>query len=126
MSMPNALRAYQDCEKMFNIALSGAKGARFKLNTEDECINLRTRLHYYRKLDREANEIAYPLGEPLHGQSVYDEYTVQIIPEDGGNAHWLYITKRGANILAVETLDADHTLIDLEDYNEVKLIGSDM
>ena len=113
MSLPNTIRAYQDCQRLFETATQGAKGARAKLPTHAEALNLRTRLHYFRKLDRGANAATYPSDHPMHGQSIYDEYVVQILPDQDAG-FWVYITKRSSNILIVETLDEEDTLIDVE------------
>lgn len=112
MSLPNSLKAYTDVQRMFEKAEQGTKGARFKLSTREECINLRTRLHYYRTLDREANAKTYPADHHLHGQSPFDEFVVQIVPDQDAG-HWIYIVRRGANILAEELLDSDDFLLDV-------------
>lgn len=116
MSLPTSLSAYQDCQQYFDLAVSGAKGARLKLATEDQCIQLRTRLHYFRKLDRALNAETYPAGHPSHGQSIYDQYVVQIFPDEDRDTghHWVYIKRRDASILAAETLDADDVLVQIE------------
>lgn len=110
MSLPTSLSAYRDCEALFTKATEGQRGARAKLASYDACIQLRTRLHYFRTLDRKANAETYPHGHPQHGQSVYDEYVVQIFPDEDAKRtgeFWLYIQRRSAGILALETLDDD-------------------
>lgn len=134
MSLPTSLSAYRDCQSLFDQALSGAKGARFKLPSYEECVQLRVRLHYFRKLDRIANKETYPPKHPSHGQSIYDTYVVQIVPDEDFKTtgeYWLYIQKRGANILAAELLDDDNDFITIDSQPvdassyEVRQIESD-
>jgi hypothetical protein len=103
MSMPTSLRAYLDCENLYAAAAADPSGARACLGTESAAIQMRTRMHYFRKLDREANQTTYPPGDPMHGQSIYDEYVVQI-KDDSEGEWWLYITPRSARILAIQGL----------------------
>jgi len=103
MSMPNSLRSYTDCEELFDRAKSDPKGARACLGTLESATNMRTRMHYFRKLARLANEEIYPRGDPLHGVSVYDELVVQIIKDENAE-YWLYIQPRSAKILEVQGL----------------------
>ncbi len=117
MSLPTSLSAYRDCEALFMKATEGQRGARAKLASYDACVQLRTRLHYFRTLDRKANAETYPHGHPSHGQSVYDEYVVQIfLDEDAATTGecWIYIQRRSAGILALETLDDNTDLIEGE------------
>ena len=60
MSQINSLRAYTDCQALFDRALLDPKGARARMGTQEACINMRTRMHYFRKLDRDANAKVYP------------------------------------------------------------------
>jgi hypothetical protein len=119
--MPTSLRAYKDCEEAYSAAASDRKGARIKLGTYESAVQMRTRLHYFRKLDREANATTYPdPGHPMHGQSLYDEYVVQIM-RDEDDEYWLYITPRSARILAIEPLSEVEDLIEVEG-DEVQLL----
>jgi hypothetical protein len=81
---------------------------------------MRTRMHYFRKLDRAANSDTYPSDHPMHGVSVFDEYVVTII-KDEDNQFWLYVQPRDAKILHVEGLSDVGDLIDVES-EEVKFI----
>lgn len=127
MSMPTSLRAYKDCEELYSRAAADPKGARACLGTYEAAIQMRTRMHYFRKLDREANLTVYPQGHPMHGESAYDEFVVQIIRDEDGE-FWLYITPRSARILAIEGLSELDEVIDtdgdevhqIEDRSHVK------
>lgn len=103
MSLPNSLRSYDDCRKLYEAAKDDPKGARACLGTHDACIAMRTRMHYFRKLDRDANAAIYPVGDPMHGTSVFDDYMVQIL-QDTANEYWLYVQPHGARVLAIEGL----------------------
>jgi len=120
MSLPNSLRAYADCVSLFDAAMADDKGARANLGTYDACLNMRTRMHYYRTLDRKANAETYPSDHPQHGTSAFDDLVVQIFPDEDGQ-YWLYISKRSAKILAIESLSEVGDLIDTEG-SEVHLI----
>lgn len=103
MSLPNSLRAYEDCRTLFDAAMADPKGARANLGTNDTCLNMRTRMHYFRTLDRKANAETYPVGHPMHGVSTYDDLVIQIFPDED-DEYWLYVSKRSAKILAIEGL----------------------
>lgn len=120
MSLPNSLGSYLDCRSLYDAAVADPKGARACLGTYDACINMRTRMHYFRALDRRANEAIYPKGDPKHGASIYDDYVVQII-RDVDDEFWLYIQPRSARVLAIEGLSTVEDPIDV-DGEEVKLI----
>lgn len=120
MSMPNSLLAYQDCRQLFEAAAADPKGARACLGQESSCIHMRTRMHYFRAMDRNANAETYPKGHPMHGVSVYDELVVQIFPDEDGQ-YWLYIQPRSAHILTIEGLSEVGGLIEV-DGAEVHLL----
>ena len=112
MSLPTTLGAYRECEDIFQKALAAPKGVRVQVDSREGAVNLRTRLHYYRTLDRDANARTYPPDHPNHGQSLYDDFVVQIYPDEDGDRYWLYVQPRSAKILVIETIEADDTPID--------------
>lgn len=120
MSLPTSLRAYEDCRDLYDAASADHKGARACLGTYEACINMRTRMHYFRKLDREANADTYPQGNPMHGVSTFDDFAIQII-KDEDDQFWLYIERRSAKILHVEPLSEVGDLIEA-DSTEVHLL----
>lgn len=113
MSLPTSLRAYEDCRKLYEAAAADPKGARACLGTHESCINMRTRMHYFRSLDRDANAQMYPSGHHMHGVSAYDDYVIQIMPDEDGQ-FWLYLQPRSARILHIEGLSEVGDLIDTE------------
>jgi hypothetical protein len=122
MSLPNSLAAYADCRELFEAALRDPKGARAKLADYDACIRFRTRLHYFRKLDRGANATVYNPDHPMFGTSVYDPYVVQIFPDEDGDGCWIYIQPIGAQVLLIEGLsEGGADIIDVESH-EVHMI----
>ena len=110
MSQINSLRAYDDCRKLFEAAMADPKGARCLVGQESAAINMRTRMHYFRKLDREANERTYPADSPMHGTSTYDPLVVQILIDEDGE-YWLYVQPRAMD-LYIEGLSEVPGLID--------------
>lgn len=110
MSQINSLRAYDDCRKLFDAALADPKGARAMIGEHAACINMRTRMHYFRKLDREANAKTYPVDNALHGTSVYDPFVVQIFPDED-NQFWLYVQPRTGDDLYIEGLSELETVL---------------
>lgn len=104
MSLPTSIKAYADCATLYEAASADPKGARACFDTHDAAINMRSRMHYYRSLDRKANGEMYELGHPMHNTSAYDDFYIQdpIIDEDG--LYWLYIKRRSASILKIEGL----------------------
>lgn len=113
MSLPNSLRAYSDCKDLYDAALADPKGCRACLGTYESCMSMRTRMHYYRNLDRKANAETYERGHPMHGVSVYDDFVIRIL-KDEDSAFWLYIQPNSAKILYIEGLSDVPDLIDVE------------
>jgi hypothetical protein len=103
VSQINSLRAYTDCQKLFDCALHDPKGARAQIGTWEQCTNMRTRMHYFRKLDRDANAKTYPPGDPNHGTSIYDPFVVRLLPDEDG-LWWVYVQPRVANDMVIEGL----------------------
>lgn len=103
MSLPTALRAYDECRALYDRALDDPKGARACLDTYDACFAFRTRMHYFRRLDAKANAKAYPEDHPSHGTSIYDTLMVRIVRDEDGK-YWLYIEPRAGGITAIEGL----------------------
>lgn len=125
MSQINSLRAYTDCQKLFDSALADPKGARALIGTHEQCVNMRTRMHYFRRLDREANAKTYPADHPQHGTSIYDPYVVRLLPDEDGQ-WWVYVQPRAPDSMIIEGLSDTPDLIDLNptdsEAHEVHLI----
>jgi hypothetical protein len=103
MSVPTSLASYRDCQSLYEKAAKDPAGIRAKLGTYDSCVHMRTRMHYFRKLDRDANAATYPVGHHMHGVSPYDDFVIQI-NRDEDDEFWLYVTARSAKILTIESL----------------------
>ena len=103
MSLPTSLGSYLDCRALYDAATADPKGARACLGTYEACVNMRTRMHYFRVLDRRANEAIYPKDSPQWGTSVYDDYVIQLT-EDTAGEWWMYIRPRSAKVLEVQGL----------------------
>lgn len=120
MSLPTALRAYEECRDLFDRALDDPKGARACLETYDACFAFRTRMHYFRRLDGKANAKTYPADHPMHATSIYDTLQVRIL-RDEDDKFWLYIEPRAGGITAIEGLSEVGDLVEVEG-SEVQLI----
>lgn len=113
MSLPTSLRAYRDCEDLFTAATADPKGARARAGDEGAAYHMRTRLNYFRSLQRDANAEIYPPGHPDHGTSIYDEYTITMIRDEDG-FYWLYVEPRTSKMQVVEGLSNVEALIDTD------------
>ena len=98
MSQINSLRAYTDCKELFDAAMADPKGARAQVGDQGAAMNMRTRLHYFRRLDREANEKIYPVDNPMHGTSIYDTFVVRMYM-DTEDQWWIYVEPRGTGLV---------------------------
>lgn len=112
MSQINSLRAYDDCRAAFEAALADPKGARIRCGTQASAMNMRTRMHYFRNLDRKASTQIYPPDSPNHGVSVYDPYVVRNPIPDVDGDWWLYIEPRASTDLVIEGLSDTPPLLD--------------
>lgn len=122
MSQINSLLAYGDCQRLFEAALADPKGARALIGTYEQCMNMRTRMHYFRNLDRKANHATYPEGHMLHGTSRFDPLVVRDPVRDEDNRWWIYVEPRGSAEMIIEGLsDGGLEFIDSEGA-EVKFI----
>ena len=119
MSLPTSIRAYNDCQALFEAAAADSKGVRARLGTYEACIAMRTRMHYYRNLDRQANARTYPADHPMSGISAYDGFVVRIIPDED-RQFWIYVELR-TSPTHIEPLSEVGDLIDVEG-EEVRLI----
>lgn len=113
MSLPTSIASYRDCQSLYEKAAKDHEGIRAKLGTYEACIQMRTRMHYYRVLDRKANAETYPDGHPMHGVSAYDDFVIQIAKDEDGD-FWLYVTARSAKIITIESLHTGDEIIDGE------------
>jgi hypothetical protein len=104
MTMPTSLRAYSDCEALYEQAQADPKGCRAQFATEASAIHMRTRMHQFRKLDRDYNATLHPPDDPRHGTSAYDDYECRIFKDEDGVLWWLYVEPRSARVLVVEGL----------------------
>lgn len=89
MAMNSSLFAYDDCIAHLDAALADPLGIRVPCESESSAIRLRTRIHYARKLTRQANMETYSPGEPMFGRSEYDKISVRLRRE--GPQVYLYL-----------------------------------
>lgn len=106
--------AYSDCFDHFERALADEKGTRIKVGSFGDAMYLRTRLHAARSIEREENKRVYDPDHMLYGRSIYDVLVCRISIFDENNqltskdnptgTAWLYIEKKLAGDLEVESL----------------------
>src|SRR5689334_805423 len=84
MAMNSSLLAYEDCTTHLDRALADPLGIRIPQPSRDAATRLRARIHYARKLTRQANMETYPPDHPMFGRSEYDKISVRIREEDEG------------------------------------------
>lgn len=103
MSITEAKLAYLDCAEVLDKANGADKGCRVHVAGENEAINLRMRLHQCRHLDRREMRRVYQPDDPMYGSSGWDGLVVRIKEID--DLWWVYVEKRGAGILKIESID---------------------
>lgn len=96
--------AYADIRDTFERALATPHGIRISFNSHSQAVRERARFNYYRKLHRKENLETYPLGHPMHGQSVYDTLTLVIPPKEAPDANFLYLRYKSINDFNIEEL----------------------
>lgn len=106
MGYPTSRKAYTDCYTILDRASASSKGIRLSVSSHGDAINLRARIHYARKLDRDANREIYreQIDHPLYGCSIYDPLRVRLA-QDTENGWWLYIEPIDATQHHIEDLD---------------------
>lgn len=78
MSISTSRGSYKDCFDVWQAALDDEQGARVKMADFDAAVHFRMRLHTARAIDRRDNAAIYPVGDQMHGTSVYDGLIIRI------------------------------------------------
>lgn len=78
MPISNSRGSYADCYAIFDKALDSNVGISVPCKDENHATFLRMRMHQARALQRRENAKMYAEGEPLHGTSPYDPFTLTI------------------------------------------------
>jgi hypothetical protein len=106
MPSPTNRLSYQDIYDVYDQALTDPKGIRLAFPNREAARNYQMRMHKARSLDREENAIAYPKGDPMHGQSPYDVLQVRIREQNDGEGDevFLYIEPRDKLRPVIESL----------------------
>lgn len=92
-----SLLAYRDIQDILQCALNAENGIKITCKNHGEAMSLRTRIHYYRRKDKELNALTYPAGHNLHDASIWDQL----------------ICKVSDNILSIVPRKTDHLIIEL-------------
>ena len=116
MTLPTHRVSYQVEYDILDKALADEIGARIRMPSIEAATHLRARIHQARKIDRVENIDAFPEGNPMHGQSVYDKLVCRIKQNDGHI--YLYLEQRDAENFEVEPLSKD-----LAEYEHI--VGED-
>lgn len=88
MSASTSRQSYTDCFIYLDRALDAPHGVRIKIGAVEDpraagaAHQLRVRLNYARKLDREESCAIYPKDHPEHGVSAYDALVFRIVQYD--------------------------------------------
>lgn len=98
--------AYSDCQDFFDQSIEeGSAGIRIRCESKSKAEQLRVRLHYFRRIDREDNIAIYKdePDHPMHGRSAYDKITVRMRKVD--DSWWLYLEQNTITNYHVEKID---------------------
>ena len=93
MSATASRNAYEDCFELLDKALDSANGVRNGHRERGSAMQMFTRLHRARQIDRDQNSEVYPEGDPKHGVSEYDTLVIRSPKEEKGK-WWIYIEPR--------------------------------
>lgn len=96
MSASTSHASYEDCFQTFDEAMAQANGIRIEVPSESEGMQLFTRLHFSRQMDRDNNKRIYALTDPMYGVSAYDPLIVRK-PRFVDEKWWVYIEPRKIN-----------------------------
>lgn len=77
MGYNTSITSYPDIRAALDKALESEKGVRLRFPDAKAAMTFKGRVHSLRYLDRRENRKIYPLGDPMHGHSVYDPLMVK-------------------------------------------------
>jgi len=106
MSWSKSPLAFDDVREAFERAIETEKGIMIRCKSHAHATTTRSRFNYFRKLDRVENQKVYPPGNPMHGKSVYDRFSLRIPPKGSPDDRTLYIEVRSIDDLDIESLDS--------------------
>jgi len=104
MSFNKSPLAFDDMRDVFEKALNSAKGVRIPCANRGAAIVLRSRLNYFRKINRDENRQIYSLDHPMHGRSVYDKLVLRIAAKGDKEDNVLYVEQRTIDNLIIEEI----------------------
>ena len=104
MPLPNSIGAYRDCFDVFEKAEADSHGARVQFASHGEAKTFQVRMNHARQLQRQESTLIYDRTHPLYNTCSFDEFQVRAPVEDEDGKWWVYIERRGHNILAIEAL----------------------
>lgn len=106
-SFNKSLLAFRDLPDIFQRALDSEKGIKITCKNHAEAMSLRTRLHYYRRKDKERNALTYPPDHILHSASVWDALICKVPPRGTSEDNVLRIVPRTIDHLIIEPIEPE-------------------
>lgn len=107
MGYSNSPLAFDDARQILERALESPKGIKIPCETRGAAVSLRTRVNYFRTLDRKENKKVYENGHPMWGNSVYDRLLLRIPKKGAEDECVLYIEKHNIEKLRIEEITDD-------------------
>ena len=83
-------------KSLLDRALEEEHGLAVTCKNHGEAMALRSRLHWLRQQDRDANAITYEANHPLHGHSAWDNLICRV----------------NGNVLTIAHLNLDHLIVE--------------
>jgi hypothetical protein len=96
MSSSTSHASYEDCFRVFDEAMQQPNGIRIEVSDEGAGMQLRTRLHFSRQMDRDNNRRLYEATDERYGVSPYDSLIIRE-PKFLDEKWWVYIEPRKIN-----------------------------
>lgn len=110
MTLPLTPAAYEDCYKLFALAITYPTGVRTPFPSESAARHFQNRMHTARKLQRDQSRRVYPPDNPLYDTSEFDSLQVQLRFAD--DEWWIYVRPHGVKLSHVEIIDEEETIPD--------------
>lgn len=119
MANSSSRLAFDDCFKLFDRANAARKGIMVRRNSRGDAINLRTRLHTARDIDRRDNAAVYDQDHPLYWRSIYDDIICKIVQNETGT--WLVLEKLSGRVFEIYEIEDEEDALLIE-HEDVQLL----
>lgn len=103
---------FDDLRQLFDKAIESERGIDIRQKSSPAAMAFRHRLNSFRVNDRNDNAQIYPVGDPLHGASVYDAIVIRVVEVPGHpDGNWVCrMEKRTADNYSIEEIKPDDRL----------------